>query len=104
MIYNVLVEYSQFEDYSMNYSIIKGSFSTEKRAINFIEQCLLEELSCGMLYYGNNLKQLQKDWEYRKNRIMEDINTWSYLQLKQDIGLGEVNIILCKNEIDKEEL
>lgn len=37
-IYNVLIEYTNFEDEDNNYSEIKGSFSTKEKAIEMIKK------------------------------------------------------------------
>jgi hypothetical protein len=63
---------------------------------------LLEELENDMVYYGNKLEDLTKDFEYRKGKVISDVKKDGYLHLEQDCGYGETRIILCENELDKE--
>ena len=90
-IYNVLVEYTNFEDEDSNYSEIRACFSKEELAIEYIGKVLKDELDNEMVYRENNFKP---------DDYKEDLKQQGYLHLEQDFGFGETRIILSENELD----
>ena len=92
-IYNVLVEYTNFEDEDNNYSEIRGSFSNKIGAMKYIDKCVVEELTNDML-----------DTDKHKHNTEEIIDKFGYLSFEQEYGYGETRIILSENELDKESV
>jgi hypothetical protein len=94
-LYNVLVEYSHFEDEDNNYSEIRGTFSTKEKAIKQIKELVKEEKEVDMKISSTNMTL--------KN-IDEWIENLGYVTLEQECGWGETRIILSENELDKESV
>lgn len=91
-IYNVLVEYTNFEDEDNNYSEIVGSFSNKVSAMKCIDKCVVEELLNNMI-----------DKDKHKHYTEEIIDKFGYIDFEQKCGYGETRIILSINELDKED-
>lgn len=56
-IYNVLVEYTNFEDEDNNYSEIRGTFSTKEKAIKQIKELVIVDKSIIKMFKNLNEKR-----------------------------------------------
>lgn len=93
-IYNVLVEYTNFEDEDNNYSEIIGSFSTKEKAIIKIRNLIDEETQ----------NDMQLNFIDGVCNIIKLLDKFGYLSFLQECGYGETRIILSENELDKESV
>lgn len=90
-IYNILIEYTNFEDEDNNYSEIIGSYMDKESAIEKMKDEYQDQLEWMKMKLGTYDTEI-----YELDYLIEK---WGFLYLEQEYGYGETRIILSENEL-----